>query len=152
MTPQAYVDERDVQQVAVRYATALDAKDWDLLRTCFRPDASIHYPFGPVDGYDAIEQVCRRALEPLDASQHLLGNFVVQVTGDRATCSCYFQAQHVRYGSEGGDLYTVGGRYVDELVRVEAGWVIALRRLERMWISGNQGVLAVPGRPGGDSD
>ena len=141
---QQYVDERDVQHLAIRYADALDRRDWALLRTCFRPDASIVYPFGPVDGYEAIERLCRQALDPLDATQHLLGNFAIEVLGDRATCSSYFQAQHVRAGTAGGDSYTVGGRYLDDLVHTDGGWKISRRRLERMWTSGNPAVLTVP--------
>ena len=32
---QALLDERDIVAVCVRYAAALDTKDWALLRACF---------------------------------------------------------------------------------------------------------------------
>ena len=85
---------------------------------------------------------CRAALEPLDASQHLLGNHVVTVDGDEARSQCYLQAQHVRSGTPGGDNYIIAGTYTDELRRGTDGWKIARRRLTVTWTSGNPTVLA----------
>ena len=115
---QALLDRAEIIDVCVRYATALDSRQWDLLATC------------------------RAALEPLDASQHLLGNHVVTVDGDEARSQCYLQAQHVRSGTPGGDNYIIAGTYTDELRRGTDGWKIARRRLTVTWTSGNPTVLA----------
>jgi len=51
----------------VRYATALDTRDWGLLSTCFAEDAVAEYgEREPCQGYPAIEEVCRVTLTPLD--------------------------------------------------------------------------------------
>ncbi len=137
------LDRQAVVDVCVRYATALDRRDWDLLRTCFTPDAEGDYAgIGALHGYQELEDVCRRALEPLAASQHLLGNFAVDVVGDEATAASYFQAQHVKPGTPGGDNYIVAGTYDDRHVRIEHGWRIAHRRLTVTWTDGNADVLA----------
>jgi hypothetical protein len=126
----------------VRYATALDARDWSLLRTCFEPDVVGEYEgIGTLDGYDAIEEVCRNALVPLTASQHLLGNHAVEVTDDEAAASCQLHAQHVRAGTPGGDLYVVAGTYLDRLRRSPDGWRITHRRLSVTWTDGNPAVM-----------
>jgi 3-phenylpropionate/cinnamic acid dioxygenase small subunit len=136
------IDRQAVIDVCVRYATALDRRDWALLRTCFTSEAEGDYGNGRlVRGYDAIEQLCRAALEPLVVTQHLLGNFTVEVIGDEASSSCYLQAQHVRPGTPGGDNYVVAGTYIDRLVRTPDGWQIARRRLEVTWTAGNPAVL-----------
>jgi len=83
-----------------------------------------------------------RTLEPLDASQHLLGNTVVDVDGDDATSICYFQAQHVRAGTPGGDTYFIAGSYADRLVRTPQGWRIAERVQAYLWRDGNRAVVA----------
>jgi 3-phenylpropionate/cinnamic acid dioxygenase small subunit len=138
------VDRQAVVDVCVRYATALDRRDWALLRTCFTPEAQGDYGTGRlVQGYEAIEQMCHSALEPLAVSQHLLGNFTVEVAGDEASASCYLQAQHVRPGTMGGDNYIVAGTYTDRLVRTPDGWRIARRRLEVTWTDGNPDVLHI---------
>ncbi len=65
----------------------------------------------PIEGYDALVDVCRGALEPLDASQHLLGNLTVELDGDGAECECYLHAQHVRRRHGGRRQYVVAGTY-----------------------------------------
>jgi 3-phenylpropionate/cinnamic acid dioxygenase small subunit len=136
------LDREEIVAVAVRYATALDSRDWPLMRTCFEPDVVGEYEgIGTLDGVDAIEEVCRGALEPLDASQHLLGNHVVEVTGDDAAHTCQLHAQHVRLGAEGGDLYVVAGSYTDRLRRTPDGWRITHRRLAVSWTDGNPAVI-----------
>ena len=139
------LDREAVVDVCVRYATALDRRDWSLLRSCFLADATGDYAgIGALSGYDQLERVCRRALEPLAASQHLLSNFAVVVDGNQATATCYLHAQHVRPGTPGGDTYVVAGTYTDRLVRTTDGWRIAHRRLDVTWTQGNPTVLANP--------
>jgi hypothetical protein len=138
------LDRQAVVDVCVRYATALDGRDWALLRTCFTPDVEGDYGGGRlVHGYEAVETMCRQALEPLAVSQHLLGNFTVEVSGNEASSSCYLQAQHVRPGTPGGDHFSVAGTYTDRLVHAPDGWRIARRRLEVTWTDGNPDVLRV---------
>ena len=139
------LDRQDVVDVAVRYATALDTRDWDLLRTCFVPDAvAVYEGLGRCDGYGAIEDVCRTALTPLDASQHMIGNFAVTVDGAAARMSCYLQAQHVRRTADGGPNFMMAGRYDDELVRTAEGWRISRREFSVTWTDGNPGVMTRP--------
>ncbi|MCJ7439207.1 MAG: nuclear transport factor 2 family protein [Acidimicrobiia bacterium] len=63
-------------------------------------------------GLDAIIRRCRETLDPCDATQHLVRSHVV----------------------------TLGGRYRDRVTRTPAGWRIAHRELEFVWIAGNPGV------------
>lgn len=136
------VDRQEIVDTAVRYATALDNRDWALLRTCFTDDAVAEYgALGPSAGYAAIEATCRAALMPLDASQHLISNHVVEVDGDEATLASYVQAQHVRVAAPGGPNRIVAGRYDDRLTRTAAGWRIRHRRLTVIWTEGNPAVM-----------
>ena len=81
------------------------------------------------------------ALESLDASQHLLGNVVAHVDGDTARAVSYFQAQHVRAGTPGGDTYIIAGSYTDTLARTPDGWKIAERVQVYLWRQGNRAVV-----------
>ena len=68
-------DTAAVVDVCVRNARALDGRDWELLATCFADDVVVEFEgVEPLHGPAAVVDVCRAALEPLDASQHLLGN------------------------------------------------------------------------------
>jgi 3-phenylpropionate/cinnamic acid dioxygenase small subunit len=139
---QALADRAEIVDVGVRYARALDQRDWDLLRSCFVPDATFDYDgIDPFHGIDALIAVCRGALDALDASQHLLGNHAVEVDGDEARSECYLQAQHIRSGTPGGDAYIVAGTYRDRLRRGPDGWKITDRRLAVSWTDGNRAVL-----------
>ena len=77
-----------------------------------------------------------------------MSNHQVAIDGDAATCRCYFQAQHVRHGTEGGDNFIIAGRYEDRLVRTAGGWRIEHRVLTVDWTEGNPSVVRRP-RPDG---
>jgi 3-phenylpropionate/cinnamic acid dioxygenase small subunit len=142
--PDLLAERQAVVDVCTTYAFALDGRDWTLLRTCFTEDAVARYGDSPPsDGYAAIEATCRRMLEPLRASQHLLGNHLVTFAGEEATSACYFQAQHVRDDVPGGDTLIVAGRYDDRFVHDEDRWRIAERTLTVMWTSGNLAILGL---------
>jgi 3-phenylpropionate/cinnamic acid dioxygenase small subunit len=136
-------DRMEIIDLLHRYAISLDSRDWQRLATCFTVDAVALY--GPVlgrqDGFAAIEKLCRTALEPLDSSQHLIGSHALEIDGDRARARCYLHAQHTKAGTAGGDNFTIGGTYVDELVRTDAGWRIRQRELIILWQEGNPRVL-----------
>jgi hypothetical protein len=137
-------DRQAVVDVCVNYGLALDSRDWARLRDCFTADAVADYSGTVNDGYAAIEAACRAALEPLNASQHLLGNHLVTLdpaNEDAATSVCYFQAQHVKEGLSGGSHFVVAGRYDDRLIRTDGGWRIQHRTLTIMWTSGNSDIL-----------
>ena len=138
---QRLVDHADIVDVCVRYALAIDMRDWDLLRSCFA--AEFEWDFHGVPhgvGYEALEQLIRSVVAKLDRSQHLLGNHHTEIDGTRAFARCYFQAQHVREAAPGRSTYVVAGTYTDRFVRSATGWKIAHRRLDVWWDEGNRAV------------
>jgi hypothetical protein len=142
MTRQDLLDRQEIAELCIRYTFALDTKDWALLESCFAPSPAFVHPGGRLEGFDEILGRTSAALNPLDATQHLLGNIDVEVDGDTARSSCYFHAQHVRAGTPGGDLYVIAGRYQDTLIRTDAGWRITERVQTYQWRNGNRAVVA----------
>jgi hypothetical protein len=138
-------DRQDIVDLTIAYCWALDTKRWDALDDVFLRDATaLLATSSPLQGVDAIKDRVRRALEPLDDSQHIVANHQVVVAGDTATCRCYLQAQHVRHAaaSDGsGPNFVIGGRYEDRMVRTAHGWRIAHRELVSMWREGNPAVI-----------
>ncbi len=127
-------DRMDIADLVTRYAWALDARDWELLRTVFTPGCQVQYPGSPhLDGFEQVWRFCERALKRYRATQHLLGNIQADVDGDSATAATYLQAVHVAFLEEGGDIFILGGIYRDRLVRTDDGWRIAERILESWW-------------------
>lgn len=136
------LDERAIVEVTHRYCAALDGRDWAALDGCFTPDAVAVYGGVPGEhhGLDAIKAVCRASLQPLDASQHLVANHLVDLAGDFATSRCYVRAQHCR-SVPGGDTFMVAGTYEDDWRRTPAGWRISRRVLTVTWTGGNPAVM-----------
>jgi len=131
------VDDRQaIIDVTVAYCWALDGHDWDALDDVFVPDATAELG-RHLEGLGAIKARVREALEPLDASQHIVATHQVCVDGDVATSRCYLQAQHVA----GGATFLLGGRYEDRLVRTGQGWRIAHRDLITIWTTGDPSIL-----------
>ena len=148
---QDLLDRAEIGDLLARYSTALDNRDWALLGSVFVPDALCDYgALGNPHGLDEITSLIRGTIGDLDATQHLVGNVVVEVRGDEATADCYLISQHIRRDTPGGDHYFLGGRYHDRVVRTPAGWRIAHRTLHRMWTTGNRDVVRRPNAPIGD--
>ncbi|MGI9592896.1 MAG: nuclear transport factor 2 family protein [Myxococcota bacterium] len=139
----ALLDKQAIQELVTDYAAAIDDRDWQRLERCFVADGSALYGAAGSfqQGFPAIEALCRRVLEKLDASHHLVGNVRIELDGDEARSRCLFQAQHVRHGAEGGSLYLMGGEYHDTLRRTDDGWRIQQREIRAIWQDGNPAVL-----------
>ena len=146
------LERMETADVAHRYATAIDAKDWTLLRTVFADEVEADFrSFGSREVYrggaagwvDAI----RETIAGMDATQHLMANHVHAFDGaDRCTLTTYLRAEHFLINDRGDDSYTVGGFYVWRLVRAASGWRAAAYALNVTWARGNRGLLAMARR------
>jgi hypothetical protein len=50
-------------------------------------------------------------------------------------------AQHTKNGTQGGDNFTIGGTYIDDLVKTPDGWKIRQKELVFVWQDGNPAVI-----------
>ena len=139
---QRLADYHAISDLAVRYCSAVDRRDWDLLADVFLPDATVRLPESvSIRGSGEIVSRYRRGLERFDATHHMVSNHEIAVDGDSARHTCLVHAQHVLHDAPGGSNYVIGGRYTDELVRTQQGWRIAHRELAFVWTEGNSSVL-----------
>jgi 3-phenylpropionate/cinnamic acid dioxygenase small subunit len=133
-------DRLDVIDVVNRYATALDARDWDLLDRVFAED--VRAEFGrPLPGRAAVKELVRAHLGGCGPTQHLLANHRVEVAGDEATCVTSVRAFHAGRGSRAGQTYELFGEYHDRLRRGASGWRIVARRMVVTHETGSREVL-----------
>ncbi|WP_020108375.1 nuclear transport factor 2 family protein [Nocardia sp. 348MFTsu5.1] len=140
---QGILDERAIKDVTIKYATALDTKNWRQLRECFTRDAVAHYGVIPdCEGVNAIIEQVSGGMDHLAQTQHILTNHVIKVDGDSATSVCYLQAQHLRDDAKPSWNFVMAGQYSDRLVRTADGWRISARSLELWWTSGDPAVIA----------
>lgn len=138
------LDEARIGKLLMRYAEALDRRDWAQLEQVFTADATAHYAsIGQFAGREAIIGVVREALSACGPTQHLIGTVRVRVAGDSATACCYLQAIHAGLGEHRSRTLTVWGEYRDRLVRRPEGWRIAHRELALIHMSGDIGDTAL---------
>lgn len=126
-----------------RYAGAIDAKDYAGIGACFTDDAEASYSSfsEPLEGREAILAHMRRALEPLATTQHIFGNFIVDVEGDGARASCAIIAQHLGSGDASEAHYLSGGQYSLTLRKQDGEWRIARASAREVWSMGDRSLL-----------
>lgn len=139
---QALYDRCEIIDVTLRYALALDTRDWALLAQCFTRDATADFGvWGKAVGLEQIAAAARPVMEGMDRTQHTIVNHMLTVNGDVADCTCYLVAEHLLITAVGGSTSTTRGVYRDHFVRTSDGWRIAARVLEVTWREGNTGIF-----------
>ena len=150
---QSLLDRAAISDVVHAYATGLDRRDWPLFRSIFLDTIKMNFEsVGLRSGsYDADRWVAdaRRLFAGFKATQHTSSNHVHDLRGDEATCISNMQAEHFIDRESGDDVqqgedrWTIGGYYINELVRTPAGWKLSEVTLNMTWQSGNPDVSRI---------
>jgi 3-phenylpropionate/cinnamic acid dioxygenase small subunit len=138
-------DYAAILSTLARYSTALDQRDWALLDDVFTED--LVYDAGEWITRSRAEYVerLRPYLEGCGSTQHLLGNYRIEIDGDDAQSAVYVRAFHVGSRELSKSTYEMFGEYRDQLRRTEAGWRSRHRSLRLHHEMGTRDVL----RPAG---
>lgn len=141
MTTCGCADRTAIVELLNRYATCLDERDWSGLEDVFHIDARGHYG-SPIQGRSAIIASIRSFLGGCGPSQHLLGNYHVDIDGDHARSSTQARVIHLGSGERMRlTPYEAIGTYHDEHVRTADGWRIIIRHFDVRISIGDIGVL-----------
>ncbi len=122
-------DWRAVYDVLVRYAAAIDDRDWEAVGACFAEDARATYGGSPIGPGRAAIVAALRGWLTASASTHLVGGVSIDVDGDRASAG----QTAVAYRVEAGRLVLRGLRYSDSLRRRDGRWEITDRVHRPLW-------------------
>ena len=122
-------DRRQLQDVMLSYAAAVDDRDLARYRACFEEDAEI-VGFGEetVTGADAWTASVESQLDAFSSTQHLMSPQLASITGDTATARTDVQALHVLKDGNGA-MFTLWATYLTDFVRKEDGWKISRHEL-----------------------
>ena len=128
-----------IRELTAHYAGAIDARDYDAIAACFAPDAKVVYAgySEELTGHEAIVAHMRRTLDPLDATQHLFANFIIDIKGPAARMTCDILAQHLQNGA----TFLAGGKYETRLVILRGHWKFSRIVARTVWSSGDRGML-----------
>lgn len=136
------LDEREIGRALTRFARAMDDRDWETARTILTNDATGELGTGPLAGPEAVIALIRQYLDGCGPTQHLLGNVLIEVTGDTAESRAYVSDMHLGAGDRRDLSFVTLGDYHDRWRRVDGQWRLAHRtKLNR----GHKGDFAVFG-------
>lgn len=123
---QALEDRHEIEQLAIRYAIALDTREIDELLNLFAPDVRVG---GGRSGRDELRAVLVPQLRLFYRSIHLIcGHRVVLRGGDRAVGTVYCRAEH----EVGGRWIVIPVRYDDDYEKIDGAWHFSARR-DKHW-------------------
>jgi len=122
-------DRAAITDVLVRYATAIDRRDWDLFRTCFTDDCASDYgaAIGGWNDLDGLTAFMVGAHANMGHTMHRMTNFVTDVNGDGGTGRTYVHVILQLDRENPSTVYETFGFYDDTFVRAADGWRIAER-------------------------
>lgn len=132
--PAHLLDRAAIREVLHRYGSALDAKDWDRLRSVFLPETRALYAGQDewLVGGEAIVSWIDAMTQHTPWQHHFLSVQEVELAGDRAVAVTYLVSSQ-RTDDPEPVLVRMLGTYHDVLVRAGDGWRISERRLVLGW-------------------
>ncbi|WP_052223590.1 nuclear transport factor 2 family protein [Novosphingobium malaysiense] len=127
-----------LNQLAFRYAAAIDACDIPALQALFLPDArlrSFHpnaeQPFADLSGHEQLAEIPRAMRGAYADTTHMMTNYLFEVSGDRAKGEVLCTARHLL--ADRSASLNVVIRYHDTYAREGDAWFIATRDIRFLW-------------------
>ncbi len=136
MTLQDLIDREEIRDVIMRYCRSVDRVDFELMRSCFHPDATVDFPddvfIGNVDGFI---NFLRGELATFKRSSHFVGNLLIELEDDVAHVETYLigYVESSPAHKWNGDFVVVWGRYLHRFERRDGAWLIARHQLILDW-------------------
>ncbi|MBW0016698.1 MAG: nuclear transport factor 2 family protein [Mycobacterium sp.] len=125
---QILCDERAIERALNLFGRAMDDRDWPSMADILAEDAQGDFGTGRLHGSAAIIDTIRGFLDSCGPTQHLLGNVVVEVTGDAAVSRAYVRDVHL--SSDAGSparFYTLGDYKDTWRRRADGTWCLTER-------------------------
>jgi ketosteroid isomerase-like protein len=138
LTPAEVADLAELNQLAYRYAAAVDACDVAAFLDVFHPEAKLTVfppgegmPSSVVTGHEQLATIPDSMREMFTRTAHLMTNHLIDLDGDRANGSLLCTARHL-HADSGVDVVIVI-RYLDQYERRQQQWRILDREIRFLW-------------------
>lgn len=119
-----------IQQLASRYARALDARDMDTVVSMFDPNVQVG---AERRGREALKEWMSALMSQMRTSVHLVCNHVIDFhDADRASGVVYCRDELERPDTGEWSVGTI--QYRDDYERIDGEWCITRRRLHRWYL------------------
>jgi len=137
------VPERDIvelNQLAYRYAAAVDRCDVELFQSVFTPDGKLQAyhpntetPFADLAGQEQLAAIPNAMRNQHSCTTHMMTNHLVDVDGDHATGEVLCTARHLSLDTVNPTSLNVIIRYIDRYQRWQGVWKITERQIRFLW-------------------
>jgi len=131
-------DVVELNQLAYRYAAAVDNCDAELFKSVFKADGRLRSyhpdaetPFADLAGHDQLVAIPDAMRGMHRHTMHMMSNHLVDVSGDEATGTVLCTARHL--DNDGSHSMNVMIRYEDRYERDAGTWKIADRQIRFLW-------------------
>jgi len=128
---------QEISDVIYRYARGIDRLDFELVRTCYHPDAyDDHGAFA--GNVDEFIEAAKEFLNRWTATQHFMGNMLIEISNSEPSCEALVETYAVAYhrledANGDGKDDIMGIRYVDRFENRNDVWKIARRVVVMEW-------------------
>lgn len=129
-----------LNQLAYRYAAAVDACDVEAFLGVFTADARLRSyhpdaaePFADLSGHAQLAAIPNAMRGMYRRTAHMMTNHLVRVNGDAATGEVLCTARHLGLEPDEPTSLNVMIRYVDRYARQHGVWRIADRQIRFLW-------------------
>jgi ketosteroid isomerase-like protein len=130
-------DHQAIKDRLLRYADAVDRRDWATVGATFSDDAVVaglvvEKPIAPY------LEFLETSVEVYAATMHVFSNQLIDLEpgADTAKATTYAVAYHLEAPETGKEDLVVGLIYHDTFGRRDGEWVVTHRRTESKWIKG----------------
>jgi len=120
-------DEREIYRNIVRFARAMDDREWAAIDALTDADMTADLGTGAVGSRSEMVAIIRSYLDDCGPTQHLVANVLIDVDGDTASSRAYVSDMHLGTGALEGQFFRTLGDYQDEWRRSPHGWRMTRR-------------------------
>lgn len=132
-----------VIEIVNKLFIAVDNRDWDMVERIF--DKTVLLDYTSMTGGEPAEftpnQIIsswKETLPGFDSTHHQLGNYVIELDGDKAKVFCYGTATHYLENSSNNNLWVVVGSYELEVEFKNNSLQIKSMKFNLKYIEGNK--------------
>jgi hypothetical protein len=128
------VERQAVEDTLLRYASAIDTKDYATLRSLFCDDVRGQYGDVVVEGADELLRWIDGMTVDRSWQHHLLSVYHVDFVSDAEACALTYHTSHQTNAATPDRCTKIVARYRDTVRKVEGGWKIAEKVMEIGWM------------------
>ncbi|MGJ8687491.1 MAG: nuclear transport factor 2 family protein, partial [Spongiibacteraceae bacterium] len=106
---------------------AMDDRDWDTIQSITTGDLKAEFGMGEIQGNVAVIEFIRSFLDNCGTTQHILGNILIDVDGDKATSESYVSDMHLSKDTTKDIDFRTLGNYFDQWSKIDGSWLMTHR-------------------------